>query len=259
MAPRIRVLIVDDSALMRQVLSTLLARDPSIEVVGVASDPYVARDKIRLLNPDVLTLDVEMPRMDGLAFLEKLMRAHPMPVVMVSSLTEAGCATTLRALELGAVDFVTKPKLDLREQLPEVAQVVIEKIKAAAMARVRPLAAGNRAAAPPVRAAAGALLRSTGQVVAVGASTGGTEALRSFSRRSPPIAPGSWWCSTCPRSSRAPSRTASIRLCTVRVKEAEDGDRVLTGHVLIAPGGHHMSADAHRRHVSRQTRPGPLR
>jgi chemotaxis response regulator CheB len=156
-APRIRVLIVDDSALMRQVLSSLLARDPSIEVVGVASDPYVAREKIRQLNPDVLTLDVEMPRMDGLAFLEKLMRAHPMPVVMVSSLTEAGCATTLRALELGAVDFVTKPKLDLREQLPEVAQVVIEKIKAAAMARVRPLTAGNRVAAPPVRAAAGAL------------------------------------------------------------------------------------------------------
>jgi two-component system, chemotaxis family, protein-glutamate methylesterase/glutaminase len=240
-APRIRVLIVDDSALMRQVLSTLLARDPSIEVVGVASDPYVARDKIRLLNPDVLTLDVEMPRMDGLAFLEKLMRAHPMPVVMVSSLTEAGCATTFRALELGAVDFVTKPKLDLREQMPEVAQVVIEKIKAAAMARVRPLAAGNRVAAPPVRAAAGALLRSTGQVVAVGASTGGTEALREFLTALPADCPGVVVVQHMPEKFTRAFADRLDTLCTVRVKEAEDGDRVLTGHVLIAPGGYHMS------------------
>jgi two-component system chemotaxis response regulator CheB len=156
-----------------------------------------------------------------------------MPVVMVSSLTEAGCATTFRALELGAVDFVTKPKLDLREQMPEVAQVVIEKIKAAAMARVRPLAAGNRVAAPPVHAAVGALLRSTGQVVAVGASTGGTEALREFLTALPADCPGV-----------VVVRAFADRLdtlCTVRVKEAEDGDRVLTGHVLIAPGGYHMS------------------
>lgn len=241
MAPRIRVLIVDDSALMRQVLSTLLARDPSIEVVGVASDPYVARDKIRQLNPDVLTLDVEMPRMDGLAFLEKLMRAHPMPVVMVSSLTEAGCATTLRALELGAVDFVTKPKLGLREQMPEVAQIVIEKIKAAAMARVRPLTAGNRVAAPPVRAAAGALLRSTDQVVAVGASTGGTEALKELLTALPADCPGVVVVQHMPEKFTRAFADRLDTLCTVRVKEAEDGDRVLIGHVLIAPGGYHMS------------------
>ena len=241
MAPRIRVLIVDDSALMRQVLSTLLARDPSIEVVGVASDPYVARDKIRQLNPDVLTLDVEMPRMDGLAFLEKLMRARPMPVVMVSSLTEAGCATTLRALELGAVDFVTKPKLDLREQMPEVAQVVIEKIKAAAMARVRPLIASNGVAAPPVRPAAGALLRSTEQVVAVGASTGGTEALKEFLTALPADCPGVLVVQHMPEKFTRAFADRLDTLCTVRVKEAEDGDRVLIGHVLIAPGGYHMS------------------
>jgi two-component system chemotaxis response regulator CheB len=137
MAAKTRVLIVDDSALMRQALGTLLGRDPEIEVVGVAADPYIARDKIRQLNPDVLTLDVEMPRMDGLAFLEKLMQARPMPVVMVSSLTESGCATTLRALELGAVDFVTKPRLDLRERLPEIAEEIIDKIKTAAGARLR--------------------------------------------------------------------------------------------------------------------------
>ena len=241
MAPRIRVLIVDDSALMRQVLSTLLARDPSIEVVGVASDPYVARDKIRLLNPDVLTLDVEMPRMDGLAFLEKLMRARPMPVVMVSSLTEAGCATTLRALELGAVDFVTKPKLGLREQMPEVAQVVIEKIKAAAMARVRPLISSNGVAAPPVRPAAGALLRSTGQVVAVGASTGGTEALKEFLTALPADCPGVVVVQHMPEKFTRAFADRLDTLCTMRVKEAEDGDRVLAGHVLIAPGGYHMS------------------
>ena len=121
---KIRVLVVDDSALMRQALTVLLQRDPQIEVVGAASDPLIARDKIKALEPDVLTLDVEMPRMDGLTFLEKLMRAHPMPVVMVSSLTEAGCETTLRALELGAVDFLTKPKVDLREHLEELAREV---------------------------------------------------------------------------------------------------------------------------------------
>jgi two-component system chemotaxis response regulator CheB len=241
MAPRIRVLIVDDSALMRQVLATLLARDPAIEVAGVASDPYVARDKIRQLNPDVLTLDVEMPRMDGLAFLEKLMRARPMPVVMVSSLTEAGCATTLRALELGAVDFVTKPKLDLREQMPEVAREVIDKVKAAAAARVRRPAPTNGAAPPPPRPPAGALLKSTDQVIAVGASTGGTEALKDFLMALPADCPGVVVVQHMPEKFTRAFADRLDGLCTVRVKEAEDGDRVLTGHVLIAPGDYHMS------------------
>jgi two-component system, chemotaxis family, protein-glutamate methylesterase/glutaminase len=142
---KIRVLIVDDSALMRQVLTSLLSKDPDIEVIGSASDPYIAREKIKALHPDVLTLDVEMPKMDGLTFLEKLMRGHPMPVVMVSSLTEAGCQTTLRALELGAVDFMAKPKIDLREGMEEVAQDLIIKVKAAAQARVRPLSVKREA------------------------------------------------------------------------------------------------------------------
>ena len=140
----IRVLVVDDSALMRQVMGSLLARDPAIEIVGTASNAYTARDKIRELQPDVLTLDVEMPRMDGLSFLEQLMRTHPMPVVMVSSLTEAGCASAIRALQLGAVDFVTKPKTDLRERMADVAQEVVEKIKVAASAPP-----GSPAPAPP--------------------------------------------------------------------------------------------------------------
>jgi two-component system chemotaxis response regulator CheB len=239
MAGKIRVLIVDDSALMRQVMGTLLARDPSIEVVGAASDPYIARDKIKHLNPDVLTLDVEMPRMDGLAFLEKLMRARPMPVVMVSSLTEAGCGTTLRALELGAVDFVTKPKLDLREHLPRVAQEVIDKVKAAAAARVRRPTL-RAAPASVCRPASGALIRSTDQVIAVGASTGGTEALKDFLMALPADCPGVVIVQHMPEKFTRAFADRLDGLCTVRVKEAADGDRVLTGHVLIAPGGYHM-------------------
>lgn len=150
---KIRVLTVDDSALMRQVLAQLLSRDPGIEVVGSAPDPFIAREKIKALNPDVLTLDVEMPKMDGLTFLEKLMAGHPMPVVMVSSLTEVGCDTTLRALELGAVDFITKPKIDLREGMDEVAQDLIGKIKAAAMAKVRRRDGATDRMASPLRVA----------------------------------------------------------------------------------------------------------
>jgi two-component system chemotaxis response regulator CheB len=238
---RIRVLIVDDSALMRQVLGALLAQDPLIDVVGVASDPYVARDKIRQLNPDVITLDVEMPRMDGLAFLEKLMRARPMPVVMVSSLTEAGCATTLRALELGAVDFVTKPKLDLREHLPEVAQEVIEKVKAAATARVHRARVPSRSpGGAPTRPVTDALIKSTDQVIAVGASTGGTEALKEFLMRLPADCPGMVVVQHMPEKFTRAFAERLDGLCTVRVQEGGDGDRVLTGHVLIAPGGFHM-------------------
>jgi two-component system chemotaxis response regulator CheB len=140
---KIRVLVIDDSALMRRILTDLLSRDPSIEVIGVAPDPYIARDKIRKLQPDVLTLDVEMPRMDGLTFLEKLMRAHPMPVVMVSSLTLNGAETTLKALELGAVNFVSKPQLDLVGRMPDAIPEIAEKIKAAASARLTPSAYGR--------------------------------------------------------------------------------------------------------------------
>lgn len=239
MPGKIRVLIVDDSALTRQVLGTLLSRDPDIEVVATASDPYIARDKIMRLHPDVLTLDVEMPRMDGLSFLEKLMRARPMPVVMVSSLTEVGCATTLRALELGAVDFVTKPKLDLRERLPEVAQEVIDKIKAAAGARVRP-PQGGRSVTSKTRPLGGALLKTTDQIVAVGASTGGTEAIKDFLLGLPADCPGVVVVQHMPEKFTQAFAERLNGLCTVAVKEAQDRDRVLAGHVLIAPGNFHM-------------------
>jgi two-component system chemotaxis response regulator CheB len=245
MSRKIRVLIVDDSALMRQALTILLQRDHQIEVVGVAADPFIARDLIKALNPDVLTLDVEMPRMDGLTFLEKLMNARPMPVVMVSSLTEEGCETTLRALELGAIDFVLKPRIDLREHLDELAQDVIGKIYAAAAARILPRQrreprAVSRDAAPRTLASA-SMIRTTDRVIAVGASTGGTEALKDFLMMLPADAPGVIIVQHMPEKFTKSFAERCDQLCTIRVKEAEDGSRVLAGHALIAPGNYHMA------------------
>ena len=165
MAGKIRVLVVDDSAVMREALTRLLGADAEIDVIGAAHDPYVAREMIKAFNPDVLTLDVEMPRMDGLTFLEKLMRGRPMPVVMVSSLTEAGAEASLRALELGAVDFAAKPKIDLRANLPALAQEIAEKVKAAARARVCGRSAGAPAAGALGASGAGGRARSGGRRV----------------------------------------------------------------------------------------------
>jgi len=245
MSKKIRVLIVDDSALMRQVITTMLRRDPEIEVVGTAGDPFVAREKIIALNPDVLTLDVEMPRMDGLTFLEKLMRSHPMPVVMLSSLTEAGCETTMRALELGAVEFITKPKVDVREHMDELAQEIIDKVRAAAAARILPRErleprAVSRDAAPRPMASA-SMIRTTDRIIAVGASTGGTEALKEFLMMLPAHTPGIVIVQHMPEKFTKSFAERCDQLCTIRVKEAQDGDRVLTGHALIAPGSFHMA------------------
>ncbi|MCX5720532.1 MAG: chemotaxis response regulator protein-glutamate methylesterase [Nitrospirae bacterium] len=243
---KIRVLTVDDSALMRQVLAQLLSRDPGIEVVGSAPDPFIAREKIKALNPDVLTLDVEMPKMDGLTFLEKLMAGHPMPVVMVSSLTEVGCDTTLRALELGAVDFITKPKIDLREGMDEVAQDLITKIKAAAMAKVRGRGAGGRGTAEPLAArllplGSSAMIKTTDTIIAIGASTGGTEALRAVLEVLPPNTPPIIVTQHMPERFTKTFADRLNQLCRISVKEAEDGDSVLPGHALIAPGSYHMT------------------
>lgn len=244
---KIRVLIVDDSALMRQVLTGLLSEDPDIEVVGAAQDPYHAREKIKALNPDVLTLDVEMPRMDGLTFLDKLMTGHPMPVVMVSSLTEAGCETTLRALELGAVDFFTKPKLDLRCGIEEQAGDLIAKVKGAASARVRRKALGVRSEAkplspyPPLLTCANAMIKTTDTVIAIGASTGGTEALRELLQGLPPTTPPIVITQHMPEKFTKTFADRLDALCRIRVKEAVDGDSVLPGHALLAPGNYHMT------------------
>lgn len=239
MAQPIRVLIVDDSALVRQVLAQILSTDPGIQVVDTASDPYIARDKIMQLKPDVMTLDVEMPRMDGLTFLEKVMKGRPMPVVMCSSLTEAGCAETLRALELGAVDYITKPQTDVRELLPQLRAEMISKIKAAAGARVAGLAKPRKAPAP-IAATHAMRIGATERVICVGASTGGTEALKDFLGAFPAESPAVVVVQHMPEKFTQAFANRLNDLCQVRVKEAQDGDRCLPGRVLIAPGAFHM-------------------
>jgi two-component system chemotaxis response regulator CheB len=251
---RARVLIVDDSALVRQLLADVLSRAPDIEVVGAAADPYSAWEKLPKLRPDVLTLDVEMPRMDGLTFLGKLMRVHPMPVVMISSLTERGCETTLRALELGAVDFVSKPKIDVATGTVAMAEEIVAKVRAAARARVRLPRPGATAPAvraqgtTPVPGAAAPILGQGGvarthKLVVIGASTGGTEALRELLGALPADAPGIVVVQHMPEKFTQQFATRLDGLCRTRVSEARDGDRVLPGHVLIAPGNRHTAVE----------------
>jgi two-component system, chemotaxis family, protein-glutamate methylesterase/glutaminase len=231
--PPIRVLIVDDSALMRALLSDLLGADPGIVVVGTASDPLIARDRIKALNPDVITLDVEMPRMDGIAFLEKIMTLRPMPVLMVSSLTQAGADTTLRALELGAVDYVAKPMIDLKQGMQALREELIAKVKVAAGARVR------SHGAPPARLA-GAGYQSSERVVAIGASTGGVEALQEILYALPADSPAIVVTQHMPPVFTSSFARRLDAACAVAVAEASHDARVLPGHVYIAPGGRHL-------------------
>ncbi len=238
---KIRVLVVDDSALIRGVLTELLSQDPDIEVIGAAPDPYIARQKIKELNPDVLTLDVEMPKMDGLTFLEKLMAGHPMPVVMVSSLTQEGCQTTLRALELGAVDFATKPTLDIRQGMEDQARDLIHKVKAAARATIRARKPARDLTGEPQKPIAhSAMLKTTNTIIAIGASTGGTEALRDILEVLPPNTPPIIITQHMPERFTKHFAERLDQICQIRVKEAEDGDTVLPGQALIAPGSFHM-------------------
>jgi len=239
MAIRYKVLIVDDSALMRQLLTQILGSDPELEVIGTAGDPFAAREKIKTLNPDVLTLDIEMPRMDGLTFLEKLMRGHPMPVVMISSLTSKGADTTFRALSLGAIDYVSKPKVDLSNGTVEQAAEIIAKVKAAARARVR----RTPIQAPPSAALNGKKYQfsATHKVVAIGASTGGTEALKQLLAPLPADFPGIVIVQHMPEAFTHQFAERLDSLCKIRVKEAQDTDRILPGHALLAPGGHQMA------------------
>ncbi len=228
-----RVLVIDDSALMRSLLAEIIRRVPGYEVVGTAPDPLIGWEMIKSLSPDVLTLDVEMPRMDGLTFLDRLMQHRPLPVVMVSSLTERNCATTLQALELGAVDFVTKPSLDVARGVDQLAAELVEKLATAVAAKV-----SRRMPARPVAIAP--LARSTHKPIAIGASTGGTEALRVVLGMLPRDAPGTVVVQHMPAKFTHSFAERLDGLCAVRVKEAEHGDRILPGHVLIAPGNHHM-------------------
>ncbi len=237
----IRVLIVDDSALIRNVMTEILSSDPEIEVVGAAPDPYVARDKIKALNPDVLTLDVEMPKMDGLTFLQKLMAGRPMPVVMVSSLTEKGAATTLQALESGAVDFVTKPTVDIQHGLSDLAQQITGKVKAAAQASVKKRTSpGDCADRIKALAAQSAMIKTTDTIIAIGSSTGGTEALRELLEVLPPNTPPILMTQHMPERFTKTFADRLNELCQIRVKEAQEGDSVLPGQALLAPGNYHM-------------------
>ena len=237
---KVRVLIVDDSALVRKVLTTMLESDPGIEVVGTAADPLIARDKIKLLNPDVLTLDVEMPKMDGLDFLEKLMRLRPMPVVMVSSLTERGSEITMRALELGAVDFVTKPKISIQSGMREYTELIADKIRAAARARVK---ARTIAQAKPGEALPQLRnpLTSSEKLIIIGASTGGTEAIREFLQRMPSDCPGILIAQHMPEGFTTSFAKRLDSLSKISVREARGDERVLPGHAYIAPGHSHLT------------------
>ncbi len=240
---KIKVLVVDDSALMRQLITEILSQAPDIEVVGAASDPYKAREQILAHEPDVLTLDVEMPRMDGLTFLGKLMRSRPMPVVMVSSLTEKGCDTTFRAMELGAVDFVTKPRIDVTDGMADIGAEIIQKVRTASRARVTRLAASTEegSGSSPTKTTDEALIQSTHKVIAIGASTGGTQALTHVIPKLPSNTPGIVIVIHMPAGFTARYAKRLNEQSQMQVREASDGDVVLPGHVLIAPGNYHMA------------------
>jgi len=247
---KIGVLIVDDSASVRQMMTQILESDPDIEVVGTAADPYIAVERIRQNPPDVITLDVEMPRMDGLTFLDRIMSQHPIPTVICSTLTEAGSDIALQALERGAVEIITKPRLGTQEFFEESRFRICETIKSAARARLRKLRI-NRAAphVPPKltadavldRAPAhGAMIQTTEKVVVVGASTGGTEALREFLEAMPADCPGIVIVQHMPEQFTARFAERLNQMCRPTVKEAADGDSVIRGQALIAPGNRHV-------------------
>lgn len=234
-----RVLIVDDSALIRSLLTEIINRQPDMVVVGAAPDPFAAREMVREHKPDVMTLDVEMPRMDGIEFLEKLMRLHPMPVLMVSTLTEKGAEVTMRALELGAVDFVTKPKLDIGRGVQESAREITDKIRMVAQAKVRCAPRSDPRAGEPALQSVGGRA-STEKLIIIGASTGGTEAIREVLVQMPPDSPGILITQHMPAGFTKSFANRLDTLCRISVKEAEHGERVLPGHAYIAPGDWHL-------------------
>ena len=264
MREKVKVLIVDDSALVRNILKKGLSGDPRIEVVGTAADPYIARDQIIKLRPDVLTLDVEMPRMDGVAFLRKLMPQYPIPVVMVSSLTERGKQVTLDALAAGAVDFVSKPKADLARGLEGMMMELRAKVKIAANANVSHWK-NKKVATPASRVAtsgpvqrSSALAESTDKVIAIGASTGGTEALREVLVRYPATFPGVVVVQHMPAGFTKMFSDRLNTLCAMDVKEAEDGDRIMMGRILVAPGANQLEVVRSGGVYKVRVKPGPL-
>jgi two-component system chemotaxis response regulator CheB len=247
MKQKIRVLIVDDSAVVRQTMAEILSSDPEIEIMATAADPFVAADRIRDEIPDVITLDVEMPRMDGITFLQKIMSQYPIPVVMCSSLTEKGSETALKALEYGAVEIIQKPRLGTKQFLEESRVRICDAVKAASQARLTRISAGHRTVAPKLTAdvimekpTSKAMMQTTEKVVVVGASTGGTEALRIFLESLPADSPGIVIVQHMPEGFTKAFSQRLDGLCRISVKEAADNDTVVRGRALIAPGNHHL-------------------
>lgn len=253
---KIKVLIVDDSALVRQVMTKILNADSAIEVVGTAQDPLDAREKIKKLNPDVLTLDVEMPKMDGITFLSNLMRLHPLPVVMVSTLTQKGADITFEALELGAIDFISKPKIDVSDGLNEYSAEICEKVKTAAGVNANKISDRHarqtnkngsnvepKLSADAVlekRSAPKSKLKTTDKIIALGASTGGTEAIKEVLMRMPANSPGIVISQHIPEAFSKPFSERMDKNSAMTVYEAVDGQQILPGHVYIAPGNRHL-------------------
>ncbi|GFO63858.1 chemotaxis response regulator protein-glutamate methylesterase [Geomonas paludis] len=247
MPKKIKVLIVDDSAVVRQTMVEILSSDPQIEVMSTAGDPFIAADRIRQEVPDVITLDVEMPRMDGITFLHKIMSQHPIPVVMCSSLTEKGSETALKALEYGAVEIIQKPRLGTKAFLEESRVRICDAVKAASQARLRRVSAVSHQVSPKLTAdvimekpKSQAMMQTTEKVVVVGASTGGTEALRTFLESLPADSPGIVIVQHMPEGFTRAFSQRLDGLCRITVKEAENNDTVVRGRALIAPGNHHL-------------------
>jgi two-component system chemotaxis response regulator CheB len=265
MKKKIKVLIVDDSSVVRQTLEGILSSDPQIEVIATAADPFIAADKIREQAPDVITLDVEMPRMDGITFLQKIMSQHPIPVVICSSLTGDGTDTTLKALEYGAVEIITKPRMGTKQFLEESMIRICDAVKAASVAHVKRHPLKSCEAVPKLTADAvlakpssKAMVQTTEKVVVVGASTGGTEALRVFLEALPPDAPGIVIVQHMPENFTAAFARRLDTLCRVTVKEASDNDSVIRGQALIAPGNRHTLLKRSGARYYVEVKDGPL-
>ncbi len=260
---KVRVLIVDDSAVVRQTLSEILGSDPEIEVMATASDPFVAAERMRDEIPDVITLDIEMPRMDGLTFLKKLMAQHPIPVVICSSLADEGAQSTFKALEYGAVDIITKPRMGTKQFLEESRISICQTVKAAAGARIRALRP-SQTVEPKLTAdailspATGAMAETTEKIVMIGASTGGTEALKTLLESLPPDAPGIVIVQHMPELFTRAFANRLDSLCAITVKEAESNDSVIRGRALIAPGNHHLLVKRSGARYYVEIKDGPL-
>jgi two-component system chemotaxis response regulator CheB len=262
---KIRVLIVDDSAVVRQTIADIVSSDPELEVMATAQDPIVAAERLKTEVPDVITLDVEMPRMDGLTFLQKLMSQHPIPVVMCSSLADTGSETALKALEYGAVEIIAKPRMGTKQFLEESRVRICDTIKAAAKARVRPVTRRTKEVAPKLtadvileRPSSKAMVQTTEKVVVVGASTGGTEALRAFLEVLPADTPGIVIVQHMPEGFTRAFSQRLDGLCRVTVKEAENNDTVVRGRALIAPGNHHLLLKRSGARYYVEVKEGPL-